>query len=81
MADTDVIVVERDPLGRPSRVERYGAGDALPEWLDDRLQRETQASDPRGEVKANGSGWYTLPGGETVRGKDAVREAGYEVPE
>lgn len=81
MADADVIIVERDPLGRPSRVERHEAGEPLPGWLDDRLTRETQVQDPRQEVKANGAGWYELPDGSVVRGKDAVRDAGYEVPE
>ena len=81
MADTEVIVVERDVIGRPGRVERYGPGEPLPAWLDDRLGRETQVQDPRQEVKAKGSGWYELPTGETVRGREAVREAGYEVPE
>jgi len=84
MADADVIIVERDRLGRPSRVERYEAGEPLPDWLDDRLARETQVQDPRQEVKtaeALGGPWYRLPSGEKVRGKDAVRDAGCEVPE
>jgi len=94
MADAAIIVIERDWLGRRVRTETFAPGDPTPAWVSDALpDRETQVSDPREEVKATegpvaegktaehqGAGWYELPGGETVRGKDAVREAGYEVP-
>jgi len=77
----EIIVVERDYLGRPRDTEVYSEGDPKPDWLEERLpNREVQAKDPRGEVKHQGSGWYLLPSGETVRGQDSVREAGYEVP-
>lgn len=77
----EVVVVERDYLGRPSDTEVYSEGDPKPDWLEERLPgRETQAGDPRDEVKHKGGPWYELPSGETVRGKEAVREAGFEVP-
>lgn len=76
----EVVVVERDYLGRPSEAETYREGDPKPDWLEERLpNRETQAQDQREEVKHQGSGWYLLPNGETVRGKDAVRAAGYSI--
>lgn len=86
MADR-VIVRDRDVLGRPVRTEIYGPGDPKPDWAQEMLaERETQVSDPRdeakgqsGEVEHLGGPWYLLPDGEKVRGKDAVREAGFEV--
>jgi hypothetical protein len=79
MADETVLIVERDVLGRPGRVERYGPGEPLPEWARQAVKRETQVQDPRDEVKHAGGPWYELPDGEKVRGKDAVREAGFEI--
>jgi len=84
MADR-VIVRREDVLGRPRDTTVYSEGDPLPDWAEEALEgRETQVSDPRDEVKATtqtaehlGSGWYQLPTGEKVRGKDAVREQGY----
>jgi hypothetical protein len=85
MADaTDVlmVVVDRDVTGRVRDVQTYGPGVAPPSEVADYLpeevrRRERQIDDPREEVKDKGAGWYQLPGGETVRGMDAVREAGY----
>jgi len=86
MADR-VIIRREDALGRPRDTTVYSEGDPLPDWAEETLAgRETQVSDPRDEVKEVsgdvaehlGSGWYLLPTGEKVRGKDAVREAGYE---
>lgn len=89
MADAEellMVVVDRDASRRVRSVETYGPGVAPPDHLADFLpahlrKREVQAQDPRAEVKAKGSGWYELPDGRTVRGQDAVRDAGYEVPE
>lgn len=80
----EIIVVERDYLGRPSDAEVYSEGDPKPDWLEERLpNRETQVQDQREEVKSTathqGSGWYLLPNGETVRGKEAVRDQGFEI--
>jgi hypothetical protein len=78
----EIIVVERDYLGRPSGTEMYSEGDPKPDWLEERLPgRETQAQDEREETKAvhQGSGWYLLPNGDTVRGKQAVRDQGFEI--
>lgn len=77
MTDKEVIIVNRDVMGRPGRVERYGPGEPVPDWV--RSELETQVSDPREEVKHAGGPWYQLPNGEKVRGKDAVREAGYSI--
>lgn len=85
MADaTEVlmVVLDRDVAGRVRDVEVYGPGVAPPSTVADYLpeevrRRERQVDDPREEVKAKGAGWYQLPNGDTVRGMDAVREAGY----
>jgi|APHM01.1.fsa_nt_gi hypothetical protein len=80
MTDSTVIVVERDRIGRPVQAETFEPGDPLPAWVEEKVpRRETQTQDPREEVKHQGSGWYLLPSGETVRGKDAVREAGFNL--
>jgi len=83
MSDRTVIVVERDWMGRPARRETYGPGETLPEWVEDQVQTdprdEVHTSDPRDEVKHVGGPWYELPTGEKVRGKEAVREQGYNV--
>jgi hypothetical protein len=82
MSDRTVVVVEQDRIGRLVHVETHEPGDPLPDWLEERVSgREVQAKDPRSEVKDKGAGWYDLPDGRTVRGEDAVRDAGYEVPE
>jgi len=78
MSDRTVVVVERDRIGRLARVETHEPGDPLPDWLEQQMpSRERQVQDPREEVKHKGGPWYELPNGEKVRGKDAVREAGY----
>jgi hypothetical protein len=80
MGDT-IIIRREDRLGRPARVDVYGPGDPLPEWADDLLAgRETRALDRREEVKHCGGPWYKLPGGEKVRGREAVYERGYKPP-
>jgi hypothetical protein len=83
MAETMVVIVERDRLGRPVQTETFAPGDPLPEWAEEHVpEREVQARDPREETKTAeycGGPWYKLPTGEKVRGKDAVREAGYAV--
>jgi len=81
-----MVVVDRDVSRRVRDVEVYGPGVAPPDDLADYLPahlrgREVQAKDPRSEVKSKGSGWYELPDGRTVRGKKAVRDAGYTVPD
>lgn len=82
MADPLVIVRREDALGRPTRTVTYGPGDPKPDWVTEALpDRETQVIDEREEVKHLGGGWYQLPGGEKVRGKEAVRDAGYDVGE
>ena len=82
--ETLMVVVDRDAMRRVRSVDVYRPGEAPPDEIADYLPhevrlRETQTSDPRGEVKHTGAGWYELPTGETVRGKDAVRERGFEV--
>jgi len=83
MADMTVVIVERDRLGRPVQTETFAPGDPLPEWAEEHLSsREVQARDPREQTKTVeycGGPWYKLPTGEKVRGKDAVREAGFEI--
>jgi len=85
----DVIVIREDVLRRPQTVEFYPEGAALPDDIDRRIQREKQVLDQRTETKAQpaqhkakkiGGPWYQLPTGEKVKGKAAVRDAGYEVP-
>lgn len=76
MNDTTVVVVSRDSLGRPVRTEKYGPDDPLPEWLQNFLY-EDKTLDERAEHK--GGGYYELPDGSTVKGKDAVRAKGFEV--
>jgi len=72
----EVIVIREDWLGRPRSVDRYEEGAQLPETI----AREVKVQDRREEVTHQGNGWYTLPTGETVRGKQAVKNAGYELP-
>jgi len=89
MADAEdiiMVVVDRDAARRVRGVETYAPGVSPPDHIADFLPahlrgREVQAKDPRSEVKDKGAGWYDLPDGRTVRGEDAVRDAGYEVPE
>ncbi len=92
-----MVVVDRDAARRVRSVEVYGPGEAPPNHLADFLphevrMREVQTKDPRDEAKSEdeaetegvealGAGWYRLPDGEKVRGKDAVREAGYQIDE
>ena len=75
----EVIVIREDVMRRPQTVEYYPEGAALPSDLDRRIQRERKVLDQREAVKIGGP-WYQLPTGEKVKGKKAVREAGYEVP-
>jgi hypothetical protein len=92
-----MVVVNRDRAGRVSDVDVYEAGTPPPDWVADYLPHEVrtrsvQTKDPRTEVKAEsseeepvvkhtGGGWYELPSGAKVQGQDAVREAGFKVPE
>ena len=85
--ETLMVVVDRDAMRRVRSVDVYRPGEAPPDEIADYLPhevrlRETQTSDPRDEGKTavhTGAGWYELPSGETVRGKDAVRERGFEI--
>ena len=86
--ETLMVVVDRDAMRRVRSVDIYRPGEAPPDEIADYLPhevrlRETQTKDPRDEVKTSevkhkGAGYYKLPNGETVRGKDAVREAGFD---
>lgn len=82
--ETLMVIVDRDAMRRVRSVEVYRPGEAPPDEIADYLPhevrtRETQTQEPRDEVKHTGAGWYDLPDGSTVRGKDAVRDAGYDI--
>ncbi|WP_017726763.1 hypothetical protein [Halalkalibacterium ligniniphilum] len=67
-ADRVAFLVERGFLEEKSKQPPHGEGKSEGE-------KDQKTDDPPDELKELGSGWYELPNGEKVQGKDKAMEA------